>query len=128
MFHASRFAAGSSEHWLSLAGPEARPDRSSELRTGCAVFTLDALAAAAPFLPPPTHLKIDIDGVESRVVRGAARLLASPRLRHLLIEGRAAGVAGVRALLDCAGFRHVRTALEREDVGGHGLGRHVFRT
>lgn len=52
-------------------------------------------------LRAPTHLKIDVDGGELGVLRGAARLLASPTLRWVLVEvetGRG-DPDGVRALL-----------------------------
>lgn len=39
------------------------------------------------FAPPfPSHLKIDVDGIEDAIIRGAARTLADPRLRTLLVE------------------------------------------
>lgn len=34
----------------------------------------------------PTHIKIDVDGLEADIVAGAARLLRNPRLRSVLIE------------------------------------------
>ena len=37
-------------------------------------------------LPCPTHLKIDVDGLEPQIIEGAKRLLADPRLKTLLIE------------------------------------------
>lgn len=37
-------------------------------------------------LPEPNHIKIDVDGAECAVLRGARRLLSSPQVRSLLIE------------------------------------------
>ena len=51
---------------------------------GCYGTTLDALIEAG--LPVPTHIKIDVDGLESAVIDGARRLLAHPGLRSILIE------------------------------------------
>ena len=36
--------------------------------------------------PVPNYLKIDVDGIEDRIVQGAARTLADSRLQSLLIE------------------------------------------
>ncbi len=37
-------------------------------------------------LPVPSHIKLDVDGAECEVLRGAPKLLANPRLRTLLLE------------------------------------------
>lgn len=37
-------------------------------------------------LEPPTHIKIDVDGIEPQIIAGATNALRSPRLRSLLIE------------------------------------------
>jgi FkbM family methyltransferase len=37
-------------------------------------------------LPFPNHVKIDVDGIEDRIVAGAAATLGDPRLRSLSIE------------------------------------------
>jgi hypothetical protein len=37
-------------------------------------------------LPLPNHIKLDVDGGELAVLEGAARTLASPSLRSMLIE------------------------------------------
>jgi len=37
-------------------------------------------------LPCPTHMKVDVDGHEESIVRGAGRLLADVRLQSVLIE------------------------------------------
>lgn len=36
--------------------------------------------------PFPTHIKIDVDGVEPEIIKGAAKTLSDPRLRSVLIE------------------------------------------
>ena len=56
--------------------------------------------------PPPTHLKIDVDGGESRVLEGATSTLVSPTLRSILVEieeGRSR-VDEIRATICDAGF------------------------
>ena len=37
-------------------------------------------------LPPPTHVKIDVDGAELEVVRGAVETLESPEVKSLVLE------------------------------------------
>jgi FkbM family methyltransferase len=37
-------------------------------------------------LPAPNHIKLDVDGVELKVLRGGAGILANPALRSVLVE------------------------------------------
>ncbi len=37
-------------------------------------------------LPFPNHVKIDVDGIEDKIVAGASRTLEDPRLKTVLIE------------------------------------------
>lgn len=37
-------------------------------------------------MPVPAHVKLDVDGGEARIVRGATRTLADPRMRSLMVE------------------------------------------
>ena len=52
---------------------------------GCVAARLDDLVAAGT-VPQPQHVKIDVDGFEPKVIRGAARTIRDARLRSLLIE------------------------------------------
>lgn len=52
----------------------------------------------------PTHLKIDVDGAETDVLRGAAAVLADPRLRNIFIETDANTHDDCVAILEHAGF------------------------
>ena len=54
-------------------------------KQGCVAFTLDQLMALQT-VPIPNHIKIDVDGIEPKIVAGAVQLLRNPALRSLLIE------------------------------------------
>jgi len=53
-------------------------------RQGSVAFDIDGLIARG--LPPPTFLKIDVDGFEDRVIAGAAKLLTDAKRLNVLIE------------------------------------------
>ena len=57
-------------------------DRVSQLTFGCSI---DELVFRHGFTPP-THIKIDVDGIEYKIINGAKRTLDSPQLKSLLIE------------------------------------------
>ncbi len=61
-------------------------------------------------LPPPTHLKIDVDGLEPRIIDGARRTLSEGSLKGILIELNAKSEAdmAVPSLLESHGF-HCRS-------------------
>ena len=59
--------------------------RKSDYRQGSVAINLDSfLASIAPELP--THLKVDVDGFEHKVIYGGANLLLSSRLSSICIE------------------------------------------
>jgi FkbM family methyltransferase len=64
-------------------------------------------AVTALCLPPPTHMKIDVDGIEGLVVSGATRILGG--VRSVLVErpGFAEGAELVAARLTAAGLTRV---------------------
>lgn len=80
---------------------------SAHFRQGMIGFSIDSFIER--FAPPfPNRLKIDVDGIEDRIVEGAAATLADPRLKSLSIELDDARVDyrdGVLALLETAGLR-----------------------
>lgn len=73
------------------------------------VFSLDDLVKEAS-LPPPTHIKIDVDGSEVLVLKGMYQVLRHPSLRLAQVEatkGPDGNVAEVIRLMTEAGFRLV---------------------
>jgi FkbM family methyltransferase len=57
----------------------------SVFNQGMLGFSIDGFIEQ--FAPPfPDHLKIDVDGIEERILSGARRTLADARLRSVLIE------------------------------------------
>jgi FkbM family methyltransferase len=94
---------GQSRHVLgdAASAPAARP-ASAYVQPVCAT-TLDR--AVADFgLRPPNHLKIDVDGSELRVLKGAAAVLRGEQLRTILIESDAAQWDALAGEFTGAGF------------------------
>ena len=56
-------------------------------------------------LPVPNHLKVDVDGAELRVLRGARQLLGRAELRTVLIEAAPSMRDDVERLMGDAGLR-----------------------
>lgn len=69
--------------------------------------TLDSYVRDHPC--SPTHLKIDVDGAETRVLKGAVGLLAGPDLKHIFIETDENTQEDCLEILQAAGFRLVDT-------------------
>ena len=84
-------------------------------------MTLDTMIATFD-LPPPHHLKIDVDGAEHRVLAGAPHTLGSETLRTVLIEVDGVQWSGVSGLLEAAGFiLDKRIERAKPDAPAYGL-------
>lgn len=85
LLHLSQFMPGGSCHnygeELNADGKPFRPAFSQ----GCIAVTLDELVERHGF-PAPDHVKIDVDGIEHKVIAGARRALASGRVQSVLVE------------------------------------------
>jgi FkbM family methyltransferase len=53
--------------------------------------------------PPPDHIKLDVDGIESAILAGGADTL-SRRVKSVLVEVAGDAGPGIRAVLDSLGF------------------------
>jgi FkbM family methyltransferase len=100
-------------------------------RQGCIVNTLDALVHSQA-IPLPAHIKIDVDGIEAKVVAGAKTILTNTGVRSLLIETNtnlAEHRNMIHALTDL-GFKYdpvqVHQAM-RTDGAFKGVAEHVFK-
>jgi len=79
----SAFMLGGSVHQFS--GIEEAGPNSAAFLQGSFSTTLDTLVSAG-VLPVPDHVKIDVDGIEPRIVRGARDTFADRRVKTVLIE------------------------------------------
>ncbi len=59
--------------------------KDERLEQGCVSFSLDSLVAGGS-IPIPKHIKIDVDGIESRVVDGCWHTLSGSGVESILIE------------------------------------------
>lgn len=84
-FYTKTFAPGAALH--AYGRPVTQGEVSFEPRSvqGMLSVSLDDLTGrfGAPF---PTHIKIDVDGIEEEIVAGAERTLADRRLESVLVE------------------------------------------
>ena len=77
-------------------------------RQGSIAFPIDGLIARG--LPPPTFIKIDVDGFEDKVIGGAANLLAKAERMNVLVEVNIDLLAHRKMLedLEALGYRCLR--------------------
>jgi FkbM family methyltransferase len=128
--HLSGLVAGASNHSVGERVNFRLEPMQPAFSQGCVTATLDSLVAAGA-LPQPTHLKVDVDGLEYKVAAGAARTLRDERLRSVLIELNPS-LEQHRALvteLEGLGFRWSReqvAAATRADGPFKGMAEYVF--
>ena len=100
-------------------------------RQGCIAFRLDDLVLKG-LIPVPNHIKIDVDGIEPKVVAGARETLKNPAVRSLLIEVNPTWpiIGPWWAPCNDIGFRHDPAQVERatrKDGEFKGVAEHVFK-
>jgi FkbM family methyltransferase len=81
--------------------------KDARLRQGCVSSTLDTLIESG-VVPVPDHIKIDVDGLEHRVIKGCLKTLASPSVKTVLVEMdfRADHTASILDLMTSLGWKY----------------------
>jgi FkbM family methyltransferase len=111
--HYNALTPGHARHSLDDQTPAPRTDRKIRASLHALATSLDDLIDLFE-LPAPHYMKIDVDGTELDVLRGAVRLLASPVLQSVMIEVENVHTDEIVGLFATAGFsvreRYQRTA------------------
>lgn len=94
-------------------------------------FKLDDLIEVLG-LPAPTHVKVDVDGVEGPLLRGAARTLASGVIQELLVEivdhdRSGTRLEAVTAMMAEHGYELAETSRHHEGDEQSFVADHLFR-
>ncbi|MEM7200591.1 MAG: FkbM family methyltransferase [Planctomycetota bacterium] len=90
--HLGAFGAGYSHHdfnqntWTKdMVFGRGTTKKEQRVQQGSVSTSLDALVASGA-VPPPSHIKIDVDGLEHRVMAGCRETLRHPDLKTVLLE------------------------------------------
>lgn len=104
--YVSRFRPGESMHNFGDAQDWDHRTFEPSFQQGSLSFSLDRFLEFQP-APFPTHIKIDVDGIEAKIIDGASRTLGDERLKSLLVEfnGALAEDREAIARIERAGFR-----------------------
>ncbi len=106
VFHAQDTAFGAALSSFGEALEQAGQTHASDFEQGMIGMRLDRFIDA--YAPPfPTHIKIDVDGNEEQIVKGAEKTLSDPRLKSVSVElddTRGAERDRVVALVEDAGL------------------------
>jgi FkbM family methyltransferase len=105
--HLSKFLLGGSCHTFGEKLDYRLRPRESRVSQGSVSATLDGMIADGA-VEAPHHIKIDVDGLEHKVLAGARQTLDNPRLKSLLIEinTHLEQHLALVALLQSLGFRY----------------------
>ena len=127
----SDFSAGGSCHsFAEEVGFDLAP-RKAAFTQGAFSVTLDQLVESGA-VPVPDYIKIDVDGIEHKVLNGAKKTLANPKVKEVLVELNTHLSEHNTAIVDlmALGFHYdqaqVKGAL-RKDGAFQGVGEFIFR-
>lgn len=123
--------AGDSCHSFGEAVDYKLEKRHFPITQGAFSTSLDDLVASGT-MPVPTHIKIDVDGFEHKVVHGARRTLSDQSVRSLLIEINPAVAEHIELIKELGAlgfdFDPKQVAASRRTAGPfEGLAEYVFR-
>lgn len=127
----SEFKAGSSCHAFGEALDFNLQPFRTPITQGAVAATVDGLVADG-VIEVPTRIKIDVDGMEHKVITGAAKTLADKRVDSLVVELNPALAEhrGVIERLAELGFAYdpaQAAASARKEGDFEGIGEYVFR-
>ena len=131
VLHISDTRAGGSNHSLGEALDFQHQPLPVAFTQGSIACTVDELVASGA-MPVPSHIKIDVDGFEPRVISGARRTLADATVRSLLVETNQ-NLADHMTMVDELaelGFRHDPAQVaraERKAGAFKGVAEYVFQ-
>ncbi len=131
LLHLSQFQPGGSCHSFGEKIDFRLEHRESAVSQGCVSTTLDTLVADG-VLPMPDHIKIDVDGLEHKVLAGCRNALADRRLQSVLVEintnleQHRKIIADMQALGFVFSEQQVAQA-QRTEGAFKGVGNYVFR-
>ena len=129
--HLSGFVIGGSCHTFGEALDHHLHPKKSWLRQGSFSTTIDRIVGSES-VPFPTHIKIDVDGIEHKVIQGANKTLKDDRIRSILVELNTNLPIHNKIIksLESRGFRLWREMLDvsiRRKGDFKGVGNHIFQ-
>lgn len=83
--HISLFLEGCSSNNFKETLDFKRKNFKPQFSQGCFSMTLDDLVQKH-LIPVPQYIKIDVDGIEHRIIKGARQTLGQPELQSVLVE------------------------------------------
>ncbi len=129
LFYVRDMQPGSALHSFGQLSQFRPPSERAILTQGALSATLDSLVGSAS-VPQPTLLKIDVDGIEERILDGAHTVLKSVQLRSILLEENASedsAGGGIRNHLSGFGYTLLKKSAWVSEIGGMKSQNHIYQ-